>query len=298
MGPVFAIVSMSWNHRGWQGFITDEHDPCITNSGYQYVKQMTRAGEWWNFNLNPNFPNHHSGRIFAYAPFRSQKGVESYIKQGGQGDGVVFFISKDLHQGGRKIVGVYGGAVFHGVELIKLPDKNRKICDMDWEPSKATPGTVPIDEWGRSILFKGPYHPPLELINISHEDDLEIPPSKSPCRVTPIISGEIEISTLFPNYLDAEEYLGKEFLRERRRALHFPVLIDEEKGKRILQAAIALHKEYKDAKGKLSNLLEKVASFGVTPEKWLLELLEKGIPMGKFDAVKVQREAWDDLTSK
>lgn len=297
MSSPFAIVSMSWNHRGWQGFISDEYDPCIAESGFPFVRQMKSGGEWWNFNFNPNFPNQYGGRIFGYAPFRSYNNVKSYMERGGQGKGVVFFISTDLHQGGRKIVGVYGGATFHGIELKKLPDKKREFCGMDWEPSKATSETVPIDEFGWSILFK-PYFPPIEPINISHEDDSSIPFSKSPHGVTPIISGEIGISTPFPNYLDAEEYLGKEFLRKRKRSSQFPVLIGEERGKRILEAAIASHKEYKDVKEKVSSLLEKVASLALTPEEYLLELLEKGIPMGKFDAVKVQREVWDDLTSK
>ena len=35
-----------------------------------------------------------------------------------------------------------------------------------------------------------------------------------------------------------------------------------------------------------------------TPEQRLLELLEEGISMGKFNAVKAQREVWDDFTSR
>lgn len=36
----------------------------------------------------------------------------------------------------------------------------------------------------------------------------------------------------------------------------------------------------------------------LAPEQRLLKLLEEGISMGKFDAVKAQREVWDDFTSR
>lgn len=35
-----------------------------------------------------------------------------------------------------------------------------------------------------------------------------------------------------------------------------------------------------------------------TPEQRLLELLEEGISMGKFNAIKAQRAVWDDFTSR
>ncbi len=43
---------------------------------------------------------------------------------------------------------------------------------------------------------------------------------------------------------------------------------------------------------------EGVRTILATPEQRLLKLLEEGISMGKFNAVKAQRAVWDDFTSR
>jgi DNA-directed RNA polymerase subunit RPC12/RpoP len=115
---------LSWNHKGWQGYIEKRDDPCI-QGGWPYVQQNGWGGEWWNFNMTPGFPNQAGGRIYGYASMSASnstdcKGVTRPVfKSFPQGDGVIIFVSTERcpSNGGRKIVGFYGKAIIHGLHL-------------------------------------------------------------------------------------------------------------------------------------------------------------------------------------
>lgn len=261
MGPV-AVVSISWSHKRWQEFISSEGTPCpcIKNSGFKWIRDTWIGAEWWNFNFDPAFtPNKHSGRIYGYSPYRGIENVKKYINTGGQGKGIVFFVSVDLHGGGRKIVGVYGKAMFHGVDVAKPPSSGSYhglACRTIPIPY---PSSVPTA--GVSLLFTK-YSPPFCPNNLPPfaPFDPAIPPSigphnipKSCVRLVPLISGETSCSTGLTHPLDAGQYLGK--LPGRMR--YFPKLIDDKaKARVLLQHLIREHSDEKSIKEKLERLIE------------------------------------------
>jgi len=304
LGTKDAVVNLSWNHKKWEGFISNPNDECIKKTDWQYVKQTGMAGEWWNFNFNEGFPNQHFGRIYGYASMGAAKSTDclSQKKQPvfngpfPQGNGVVFFVSKDVHQTGRKIVGFYGKAMIHGLEAT-LPQLKCDHCHHIFQSKNSKGSTVQYvcaasccsrtltlnktSIWRNSIkcpncsyilndLWCKPLGPSTTLvcrvscnkgghssigphICITSGNDPQIPPSQSPQWFEPLLSGEIDYSSIFTTFLDAKSLIP--CISNHTRKVHFPYLIDRQVTKIILNKALSTYQD-ETAVSKIRNLLK------------------------------------------
>jgi hypothetical protein len=166
--------------------------------------------------MSGRVPNMHQGRIYGYAPFGNRQRAELYIDyvqaHGANNFGIIFFVAKDLHNEGRRIVGVYGNANIHG------------ICNEQWSrhgryPLRPPdpPKFPPFDAYLGSLIFDD-FPPPADVANILINLPLQH-------WFTPHLSGEIEISTHFPP-LDALTYIpGLD--RYCRSTPCFPLILDD-----------------------------------------------------------------------
>lgn len=297
-----AVVGLSWNHKVWKGYISGPQDACI-KYGWPYVQQAGEGGEWWNFNMNQGFPNQYGGRVYGYASMGASNSTDCITQKKNpvfngsfpQGDGIILFVSTDVHTWtGRMVVGFYGKAIIHGLERL-YPELICPGCNHIFRKHKIsgvhiiytcisvsckhTIAATITQLYNYSIncpvcnhlideLWCNPFGPPPPSIcrNPSHgyrgphvcitsKDDSQIPLSNSPQMYQPILSGEIAYSTNLNNYLDAKSLIP--CITKHTRKVHFPYLIDRKITIEVLQEALSKGQDA-ETSNKVRTLLEVI----------------------------------------